>query len=90
MKKILGKISSQLMTQDQTVDLKLKEQHYVMILPKHLIQHLGIISDKIDFEVIIDNSNKLTLVGPKISSQPKSDTTTYERGGFVIWPIKND
>ena len=84
MKKVIGKISSQLMTEDQTTDLKLKKQHYVMIFPKHLIQHLGIILDEIDFEVIIDNSSKLTLVGPKISSQPKSDTTTSERGGFVI------
>jgi len=84
MKKVLAKVSSQLMTEDLTTELKLKTQHYVMILPKHLIQHLGIILDKIDFEVIIDNSNKLTLVGPKISSQPKSDATTSERGGFVI------
>lgn len=84
MKKVLGKIPSQLLTEDQTTDLKLKKQHYVIILPKHLIRHLGIILDKIDFEVIIDNSNKLTLVGPKINSQPKSDATTSERGGFVI------
>jgi len=74
-------ISSQLQL---TTDLKLKKQHYVMILPKHLIQHLAIISSEINFEVIIDNSNKLTLVGPKISSQPKSDVTASERGGFVI------
>ena len=84
MKKVLGKISSQLMSEDQTADLKLKKQHYVMILPKHLIQHLGIILDKIDFEVILDNSSKLTLVGPKITRQPKSDATPSERGGFVI------
>ena len=84
MKKVLGKISSQLLSEDQTTELKLKTQHYVMILPKHLIQHLGIILDKIDFEVTIDNSRKLTLVGPKICSQPKSDTATSERGGFVI------
>jgi len=84
MKKVLAKVSSQLMSEDQTTDLKLKKQHYVMILPKQLIQHLGIILDKIDFEVIIDNSSKLTLVGPKISSQPKSATATSESGGFVI------
>jgi len=81
--KSLAKISSQLISEDQTVDLKLKKQHYLMILPKHLIQHLGIVSDEINFELVIDNSNKLTLIGPKLGSQPKSATSTSERGGFV-------
>ena len=81
--KFLAKISSQLISEDQTVSLKLKKQHYIMILPKHLVQHLGIVSDEINFELVIDNSNKLTLIGPKIDSQPKSGTTTSERGGFV-------
>ena len=81
--KSLAKISSQLISEDQTVDLKLKKQHYLMILPKHLIQHLGIVSDKIDFELVIDNSNKLVLVGPKLGSQPKSTAPTSEKGGFV-------
>jgi len=81
--KSLAKISSQLISEDQTVDLKLKKQHYIMILPKHLIQHLGIVSDEINFELVIDNSNKLTLVGPKLDRSPKSATSTSERGGFV-------
>lgn len=81
--KSLAKISSQLISEDQTVDLKLKKQHYLMIIPKHLIQHLGIVSDEIDFELVIDNSNKLTLVGPKLGCQPKSATSTSEREGFV-------
>jgi len=81
--KSLAKISSQLISEDQTVDLKLKKQHYIMILPKHLIHDLGIVSDEINFDLVIDNSNKLTLVGPKLVSQPKSATSTSERGGFV-------
>ena len=81
--KSLAKISSQLISEDQTVDLKLKKQHYIMILPKHLIQHLGIVSDEINFDLVIDNSNKLALIGPKLVSQPKSATSTSERGGFV-------
>ncbi len=81
--KSLAKISSQLISEDQAVSLKLKKQHYIMILPKHLIQHLGIVSDKIDFELVIDNSNKLTLIGPKLGSKPKSAISTSERGGFV-------
>jgi len=81
--KSLAKISSQLISEDQTVDLKLKKQHYLMILPKHLVQHLGIISDEINFELVIDNSNKLAHIGPKIDHPPKSDTANSERGGFV-------
>jgi len=81
--KSLAKISSQLISEDQTTDLKLKKQYYLMILPKHLIQHLGIVSDEINFELVIDNSNKLTLVGPKLVSQPKSATHTSQREGFV-------
>jgi len=81
--RVLANISSQLISEDQTTDLKLNKQHYIMILPKHLIQHLGIVSDKIDFELVIDNSNKLTLIGPKLGSQPKSATHPSQRGGFV-------
>jgi len=80
--KSLAKISSQLISKDQTTDLKLKRQHYIMIIPKHLVQHLGIFSDEINFELVIDK-NKLTLIGPKISRKPKSVIPTSERGGFV-------
>ncbi len=80
----LAKISSQLISEDQSVDLKLKKHHYIMILPKYLINNLGIVSDEIDFELVINNSNKLALIGPKISRKPKSATPTSERGGFVI------
>jgi len=81
--KSLAKISSQLISEDQTIDLKLKKQHYIMIIPKHLIQNLGIVSDEIDFELVIDNLNKLSLIGPKLSRSPKSVTSTSEREGFV-------
>ena len=82
--KSLAKISSQLISEDQTIDLKLKKQHYIMITPKDLIQHLGIVSDEINFELVINNSNKITLIGPKLGSQPKSAISTSEREGFVI------
>jgi len=82
--KSLGMISSQLLSKDQTIDLKLKKQYYMIILPKHLIQNLGIVSEEIDFKLVIDDSNKLSLIGPKLPSQPKSAHSTPERGGFVI------
>lgn len=84
MKKTVAKISSQLMTENQTIELKLQQQHYLIILPKHLIRRLGIISDNIDFDLMVDDSSKLTLVGPKLGSQPKSVTSNRECGGFVI------
>ena len=82
MKKIFGKVSSQLMTIDQTVDLKLMQQHYIMILPQNILQQFGINSQEIDFDLTMDDSNKLTLVGPKVTSQPKSGISNSERGGF--------
>ena len=79
----IAKISSQLITAPQTTELKLKNQHYIMIIPLKLIEKLGIFSDKIDFELIIDNSSKLALIGPKITNLPKSNTSDSERGGFI-------
>jgi len=79
----IAKISSQLMTVSQATELKLKNRHYIMIIPLDLIEKLGISSDNLDFDLVVENSNKLTLIGPKLPSIPKSDSTCSERGGFV-------
>ena len=83
MKKI-AKISSHLLSEELSTGLKLKEQHYIMIFPQHLIRQLGIQQNEISFQLATDDLNKLTLVGPKLGSQPKSVTSDHERGGFVI------
>lgn len=70
----LAKISSQLILEDLTRNLKLKKQHYLMILPQAILQKYGINSEEISFNLAIDDSDKLTLIGPKISSRPKSDS----------------
>jgi len=80
----IAKVSSQLITASQATELKLKNQHYVIIIPLRLIEKLGIFSEEIDFDLVIDNSNKLALIGPKLGSQPKSVSPDHERGGFVI------
>ena len=80
--KILAKIFSQLMSKDQITELKLKKQHYILIFPQHLIQKLGIIQNEISFELVIDNSNKLLLIGPELASQqPKSNVSTTPSKG---------
>jgi len=79
----LAKISSQLILEDLTRNLKLKKQHYLMILPQSILQKYGIDSEEISFNLAIDDSDKLMLIGPKISSQPKSDTSNSTRGEFV-------
>jgi hypothetical protein len=79
----IAKISSQLILEDLARNLKLKKQHYLMILPQSLLQKYGIDSEEISFNLAIDDSDKLTLIGPKISSQPKSDISNSTRGEFV-------
>lgn len=79
----LAKISSQLILKDIARNLKLKEQHYLMILPQSILQKYGINSEEISFNLSIGDSDKLTLIGPKIGSQPKSDTSNSTRGEFV-------
>jgi hypothetical protein len=79
----IAKISSQLILEDLARNLKLKKQHYLMILPQSLLQKYGIDSEEINFNLAIDDSDKLTLIGPKISSQPKSDISNSTRGEFV-------
>ena len=79
----LAKISSQLILEDLTRNLKLKKQHYLMILPQSILQKYGINSEVISFNLTINDSDKLTLIGPKIIHLPKSDISKSERGGFV-------
>lgn len=82
--KSLGKISSRLLSEKQTTELKLKTQYQIMIFPQHLVKKLGIKQDELVFNLSVDDSNKLILVGPKLGSQPKSVTSNHERGGFII------
>ena len=82
--KLLGKVSSTLISENLGTDLKLRTQYYMMILPQNLLQQFGINSQEISFDLAVDDSDKLTLIGPKLGSQPKSVTSDPERGGFVI------
>lgn len=79
----LAKLSSQLILENLTRNLKLKKQHYLMILPQSILQKYGINSEEISFNLAIDDSDKLTLIGPKINSQPKSDASNSTRREFL-------
>jgi len=82
--KHLASIPSCLITKELGVELKIKKQHHLIIIPQHLLEKIGLTDNDIGFELFIDDSNKLTLIGPKLGSQPKSVTSDPERGGFVI------
>ena len=64
MKKI-SKLSSILFSKEQTVALKLKEQPYIILIPKSIIQKLGITDENLDFNLVI-YENKIALLGPEL------------------------
>ena len=77
--KTLGKIPSHLFSYAQTASLKLKEQHYLILIPRRILQKYGIEDDEIYFNLVI-NERKLSLVGPSLPSpqvkQPGLEVTT--------------
>jgi len=63
--KKLTSIPSILFSKEQTIALKLKEQPYIILIPKSIIQKLGITEENLDFKLVI-NENKITLLGPEL------------------------
>ena len=61
--KIIAKIPCQLMNKDQAVALKLEEQPYLIIIPRSILQRLGITEEEISFELVIED-NRLCLITP--------------------------
>jgi len=60
--KNLARIPSQLLSKEQSSDLKLNEQPYIILIPKSLLQKQGIVSTDISFDLFIDSDKKLSLV----------------------------
>lgn len=67
LQKKLAKIPSQLISEELSGCLKLKEPPYIILVPKSIIQKLGIFDESLDFDLVI-NENKITLVGPPVNS----------------------
>ncbi len=65
--KNLAHIPSILLKRELSSNLKLKEPPYIILVPKSIIQKLGIFDESLDFDLVI-NENKITLVGPSVNS----------------------
>ena len=63
--KKLAIIHSFLLSKEQSVSLKLEDQSYLLLLPLQIVKKLGIISDNLSFDLVI-NDDKLSLIGPSV------------------------
>ncbi len=61
--KKIARIPCQLMNKDQAVALKLEEQPYLIIIPKSILQKLGINEDEIMCELVLED-NRICLIIP--------------------------
>jgi len=60
--KKLAKIPSQLLTKESTTKLALKEQPYILLIPKSIIQNQGLMKNQFSFDLLVNSSNKLVLI----------------------------
>ena len=63
--KKLASLPSILFSKEQTIALKLQEQPYIILIPKSIIQKLGITDENLDFKLVIEQ-NKIALLGPEL------------------------
>lgn len=70
------KIPSFLLSEEYTVALKLKQQPFIFIIPRHILQKYEIDSADLSFDLAVLN-NKLTLVGPTVSSQRVTQSRSF-------------
>ena len=61
--KTLAKLSSSLMTQEEALALKLKEQHHIILLSNSLMQKHGIVAKELNFDLVKSKNGMLSLVG---------------------------
>jgi len=54
-----------LLSKELSAQLRLQEQHFVVLIPKRLIPF-----NELSFELIIEN-NKISLLGPKTNQVPE-------------------
>jgi len=65
--KKLAQIPSFLLSKEQTAQLKLQHQSYLLIIPQDLVSKVGITNEFLGFDLVILD-NKLSLLGPKVSN----------------------
>ena len=64
-------ISCELMSEEQTKALRLKEQPYIIAISKKLFTNYGIKENHLEFELTVDKDKKLVLIGPTIQARPR-------------------
>ncbi|MFY9301189.1 MAG: hypothetical protein WAO91_08380 [Candidatus Nitrosotenuis sp.] len=73
----LARLSSFLLSKDLTVDLKLSEQPYIVLIPKNLAAKAGINSSGLEFDLVFEN-NRLSLIGRNQSPRETVATSSEE------------
>ncbi len=64
--KKLAQIPSFLLSKEQTAQLKLQHQSYLLIIPQDLVSKVGITNEFLGFDLVILDG-KLSLLGPKVT-----------------------
>jgi len=75
--KDLTSLSSILFSKEQTVALKLKEQPYIILIPKSILQKYGITEENPSFHLGI-SENRITLLGPHIPNPRVNQSSAKE------------
>lgn len=71
MKKFV-QIPSILFSKEQTTNLKLQEQPYLILIPKSIFAKYGINSEEITFDLTLEN-NRIMLLGPSARQAPEAN-----------------
>ncbi len=73
--KKLAEIPAQLLSKENCTVLKLKEEPYLILIPKSIIQKAGFIQNDLNFDLVKNDQNKLSLLGHESSSHPRVNQT---------------
>jgi len=71
----LAKVTAELLTKENCMGLKLNEVHYIILIPKSIIQKAGFIQNDLNFDLVKNDQNKLSLLGHESSSHPRVSKT---------------
>ena len=72
--KRIAKVRAQLLSPESSASLRLKEQPFIILIPKHLLTKF-VAEDEIVFELIIEN-NRISLLGPKTRGAPEANQSS--------------
>ena len=70
----IANIPTTLLTKEQATSLKLKDEQYLVIIPKSLLNKLGIIKSDFTFDLISDKE-KVSLVVNRLAKKRETEPT---------------